>query len=96
MAQLGKIYFTPGGAQLIVTKAGPGKLCDGGVELLMQGAGAYAAGTPAGTQQLALGKRYKSPVGSCEVLINKPGPCDLRYEGAAMELKEAKPLPSSD
>ena len=31
-----------------------------------------------------------------EVLINKPGPCDLRYEGQPMELKEAKPLPSSD
>jgi hypothetical protein len=45
---------------------------------------------------MALGKRYKSSDGSVEVLINKPGPCDLRYEGVAMELKEAKPLPSSD
>lgn len=96
MAQLGKIYVTPGGAQLIVTKAGPGKLCDGEVELLLQGAGGYPAGTQAGAPALALGKRYKSTDGACEVLINKPGPCDLRYEGAAMELKEAKPLPSSD
>jgi hypothetical protein len=30
------------------------------------------------------------------VLVNKPGPCDLRYDGTPMELKEAKPLPSSD
>jgi hypothetical protein len=96
MAQLGKIYITPGGAQLIVTKAGQGLLCDGEVELIMQGSGAYPAGTQAGAQALALGKRYKSADGSCEVLINKPGTCDLRYDGAPMELKEAKPLPSSD
>jgi hypothetical protein len=96
MAQLGKIYLTPGGAQLIVTKAGAGKLSDGDVELLLQSAPPYPAGTQAGSQMLPLGKRYKSADGSCEVLINKPGPCDLRYEGAAMELKEAKPLPSSD
>jgi hypothetical protein len=95
MAQLGKIYLTPGGAQLIVTKAGPGKLTDGDVELILQGS-TYPPGTPAGAQALPLGKRFKSTDGSCEVLINKPGPCDLRYEGAAMELKEAKPLPSSD
>jgi hypothetical protein len=96
MAQLGKIYVTPGGAQLIVTKGGPGKLSDGEVELILQGSGAYPEGTPAGAPLMALGKRYKSSDGSVEVLINKPGPCDLRYEGVAMELKEAKPLPSSD
>ena len=96
MAQLGKIYLTPGGAQLIVTKAGPGKLTDGDVELVQQGSPPYPAGTAAGAQMLPLGKRFKSADGSCEVLINKPGPCDLQYEGAAMELKEAKPLPSSD
>ena len=96
MAQLGKIYITPAGAQLIVTKAGPGPLCDGEVELIMQGSGQYPQGTAAGSQQVALGKRYKSPDGAVEVLINKPGTCDLRYEGAPMELKEAKPLPSSD
>jgi len=97
MAQLGKIYVTPGGAQLIVTKGGPGKLTDGEVELIMQGSGqSYPQGTAAGPQQVALGKRYKSADGAVEVLINKPGTCDLRYEGAPMELKEAKPLPSSD
>src|SRR4029453_1790737 len=49
----------------------------------------------AGTPPLQLGKRYKSPDGAVEILVNKPGPCDLRYEGQPMELKEAKPLPSS-
>ncbi len=97
MAQLGKIYLTPSGAQLIVTKGGPGTLSDGDVPLIMQGAGEkFAEGTPSGSQMMALGKRYRSVDGAVEVLINKPGPCDLRYNGVPMELKEAKPLPSSD
>lgn len=96
MAQLGKIYLTPGGAQIIVTKGGPGTLSDGDVPLQMKDAGAYPAGTQAGTTPVQLGKRYKSVDGAVEVLVNKPGTCDLRYEGQAMELKEAKPLPSSD
>lgn len=96
MAQLGKIYLTPGGAQIIVTKGGPGTLSDGETPLLMKDGGAYPAGTTPGTTPVQLGKRYKSADGAVEVLVNKPGTCDLRYEGQAMELKEAKPLPSSD
>jgi hypothetical protein len=96
-AQLGKIYIAPGGVQLIVTKGGPGTLSDGEVALVTKDSGqAFAAGTAAGATALQLGKRYKSADGAVEVLINKPGTCDLRYEGAAMELKDAKPLPSSD
>jgi hypothetical protein len=95
--QLGKIYLSPGGMQLIVTKGGPGTLSDGTVALLRADAGEkFAGGTSTGTQALQLGKRYKSTDGAVEVLINKPGPCDLRYDGQPMELKEAKPLPSSD
>ena len=96
-AQLGKIYIAPGGVQLIVTKGGPGTLSDGSVALVTKDSGqAFPAGTQAGTTALQLGKRYKSSDGAVEVLINKPGACDLRYEGAPMELKDAKPLPSSD
>jgi hypothetical protein len=95
-AQLGKIYVAPSGAQLIVTKGGPGTLSDGDVPLQLKDAGAFAPGTAAGNGMLQLGKRYKSADGAVEVLVNKPGACDLRYEGQPMELKEAKPLPSSD
>lgn len=96
MAQLGKIYVTPGGAEMIVTKGGPGTLSDGEAALILKGSGAFADGTTAGTTPVQLGKRYKSADGAVEVLINKAGTCDLRYDGVAMELKEAKPLPSSD
>jgi len=97
MTQLGKIYLAPGGMQLIVTKGGPGVLSDGDTPLLRADAGEkFPADTPAGGSALPLGKRYKSADGAVEVLINKPGSCDLRYDGQPMELKEAKPLPSSD
>jgi hypothetical protein len=95
--QLGKIYLSPGGMQLIVTKGGTGTLSDGDVPLLRADSGEkFPSGTPAGAQALQLGKRYKSADGAVEVLVNKPGTCDLRYDGQSMELKEAKPLPSSD
>lgn len=97
MTKLGKIYITPGGAQLIVTKGGSGMLTDGDVPLIPKDSGeTFSEGTKAGAQALSLGKRYKSADGEVEVLINKPGPCDLSYNGQLMELKEAKPLPSSD
>lgn len=96
-ADLGKIYKAPSGAQLIVTKGGPGTLSDGDVPLLRQDSGeSFPDGASAGTGAVQLGKRYKSADEAVEVLINKPGTCDLRYDGAPMELKEAKPLPSSD
>lgn len=95
-AQLGKIYIAPSGAQLIVTKGGPGTLSDGDVPLLQKDSGTFAEGTKAGEGHVQLGKRYKSHDGAVEVLINKAGACDLRYDGVPLELKEAKPLPSSD
>jgi hypothetical protein len=97
MTQLGKIYIAPGGMQLIVTKGGAGVLSDGTTPLLRAD---RARSSPTARRQApprcSLGKRYKSADGAVEVLINKPGPCDLRYEGQPMELKDAKPLPSSD
>src|SRR5262245_50945079 len=96
-AQLGKIYISPGGMQLIVTTGAPGTLSDGDIAPLRGDSGVkFPTGTAVGAQALQLGKRYKSTDGAVEVLVNKPGSCDLRYDGQPMELKEAKPLPSSD
>ena len=54
---------------------------------------APAAGSAGGT---LLGKRYVSAAGDLELLCVKPGEGALAVDGAALSLKEAKPLPSSD
>jgi hypothetical protein len=46
-----------------------------------------------GTQ---LGKRYVNEKGDLELLCTKPGEGSLACGGAAMTIKGAKPLPSSD
>ena len=44
----------------------------------------------------AIGKRYVNEAGDLELLCTKPGDGSLAVGDAAMVLKEAKPLPSSD
>jgi len=46
-----------------------------------------------GTQ---IGKRYVNEAGDLEVLCTKPGEGSLTGGGAALAIKGAKPLPSSD
>jgi len=46
-----------------------------------------------GTQR---GKRYVDESGALEVLCNEPGEGSLSVGDAALEIKGAKPLPSSD
>jgi hypothetical protein len=50
---------------------------------------AFAAGTK-------IGKRYIDAAGSLELLCVKPGKGSLSIGGTALQIKEAKPLPSSD
>lgn len=50
---------------------------------------AFAGGT-------AMGKRYTNADGSIELLCIKPGKGSLAADGVALEVKSAKPLPSSD
>ena len=51
--------------------------------------GGHAEGT-------LLGKRYVHEASGLELLCTKPGEGSLAVDGAALPLKEAKPLPSSD
>lgn len=46
-----------------------------------------------GTQ---IGKRYTNEAGDLEVLCTKPGDGSLAAGGTALQVKGAKPLPSSD
>jgi hypothetical protein len=52
--------------------------------------------SPDAAKGTALGKRYVDEEGSLELLCIKPGEGSLALGGAALRLKEAKPLPSSD
>jgi hypothetical protein len=52
-----------------------------------------AADAAGGTQ---MGKRYVNADESLEVLCTKPGAGSLAADGAALVLKENKPLPASD
>ena len=70
----------------------------GGVPMLAPGdsapgGAALDAGAAQGT---ALGKRYVTAAGDLELLCVKPGKGSLAAGGAALVLKEAKQLPSSD
>lgn len=50
---------------------------------------AFAAGTH-------MGKRYVDNDATLELLCIKPGKGSLSFNGAALKVKDAKPLPSSD
>jgi hypothetical protein len=81
------------------------ELCCGGrplVELAVSSAGGSSdAMAPAptvadGLRGTVLGKRYVDEATGIELLCTKPGSGDLTCDGRLLELKTAKPLPSSD
>jgi hypothetical protein len=70
----------------------------GGREMLAVGAERDAGNTPepgfdSGTQ---LGKRYTDESGALELLCTKGGPSSLSVGEVILQIKDAKPLPSSD
>ena len=95
----GQRYVSPGGAEMIVSKAGgAGELTDGNILLQVKGPTVdFGSETSAeDAPEVTMGKRLTSADGSVSVLITKAGKCDLRLNGEPMELQEAKQLPSSD
>ncbi|MFK7898802.1 MAG: hypothetical protein AB8G23_23415 [Myxococcota bacterium] len=87
-------------SELMVVQAPAGDvdLTCGGAPVVELAADAPAGGAiddahKNGTQ---MGKRYTNEAGDIEVLCTKPGEGSLAIGGTALELKGAKPLPSSD
>ena len=97
-ASVGKRYVAPSGAEVIVTKGGPGELSDGEVPLVVKEQASADLRDASGRSEptITLGKRYKSNDGAVELLVIKPGVCDLRYNGVEMEPLQPKVLPSAD
>jgi len=97
-ASVGKRYVAPSGAEVIVTKGGPGDLSDGEVPLVLkeQATADLRDGSGRSEPVVPLGKRFRSADGEIELLVIKAGVCDLRYNGVAMEVLQPKVLPSAD
>ncbi|TAK99777.1 MAG: hypothetical protein EPO08_15385 [Rhodospirillaceae bacterium] len=51
---------------------------------------------PAFAEGTRVGKRYVDAAGTVELLCVKPGQGSLSMGGVALQVKDAKPLPSSD
>ena len=83
---------------VMVIKAPPGDhlLACGGVE--MGGPSAAVSGEPAADAAggTLIGKRYVNADESLELLCTKGGAGSLALNGVALEVKQAKQLPSSD
>ncbi len=93
----GKRYVSESGAEVIVTRGGASGLSDGETPLLLK-EDATATADPSGRSEplIQLGKRFRSADGEVELLVLKAGVCDLRYDGAPMEIMQPKILPSAD
>ena len=83
---------------VVVAPAGDVNLTCGGAAVVDLAGDAPAGGEidpdhKTGTQ---MGKRYTNEAGDIEILCTKPGEGSLACDGTALEIKGAKPLPSSD
>lgn len=81
--------------EVVIIKYTAGSIQCGGADMSETGGGGaepsadFAGGT-------VMGKRYVDAAGTLELLCVKPGKGTLALDGAALALKEAKPLPASD
>lgn len=83
---------------VVVAPAGDVNLTCGGAPVidLTEDPPAGAAIDPEQKGGTQMGKRYTNEAGDIEILCTKPGEGSLAVDGTALEIKGAKPLPSSD
>lgn len=86
--------------EVMIIKSAPGEhdLHCGGVAMLAPGEAAPAGATadPALAKGTLVGKRYVDADEKYEVLCTKGGEGTLALDGAPLDVKQAKTLPSSD
>jgi hypothetical protein len=82
-------------AEVIVIRAPATRvtLTCGGEPMVAAGGGPREPGAAAGVQ---LGKRYADEALGLELLVTRAGDGPLELDGAPLQLRQAKPLPSSD
>jgi hypothetical protein len=81
---------------LLVKVPAEGALFCGGAPMVAERAGEKGAIDPAFAEGTKMGKRYTDATATLEALCIKPGAGSLSLDGVALQLKDAKPLPSSD
>lgn len=82
--------------EIMVIRAGAGTIECGGAAMSEEkpvAAGALVADLASGS---LMGKRYVDAGGTFELLCVKGGKGSLSVDGAALTIKDAKPLPASD
>lgn len=95
----GRFVSAVSDAQVMVIKAPPGEheLHCGGASMVAGGGGAAGGQLAAGDAgEVLIGKRYVNADESLELLCTKGGKGTLSLNGTALEIKQAKQLPSSD
>ena len=81
---------------IVIRGSGEAVITCGGVELAVDRGPATADPDAALAGGTAPGKRYQTADGSIELLCTKAGKGTLAIDGVPLEIKTAKPLPSSD
>lgn len=83
--------------EVMVIKVGPsGTIECGGAPMVEARGDEKGAVDPAFAEGTKMGKRYTDSAGTFELLCVKAGTGSLGIDGVACQLKDAKPLPSSD
>ena len=83
--------------EIVVVKApASGVVTCGGSPMTEERSGERGAIDPAFAGGSKIGKRYTDEAQTIELLCIKAGAGSLALDGVALQLKEAKPLPSSD
>lgn len=81
---------------MIIKAAAEGEVSCGGAPMVAERTGEKGAIDPAFAEGTKIGKRYVDAAGTIELLCIKPGAGSLAFNGVPLQLKDAKPLPSSD
>jgi hypothetical protein len=81
---------------LLIKAPAEGVLSCGGAPMVAERSGEKDAMDTAFAETTKMGKRYTDATATLEVLCIKPGAGSLSFDGVALQLKDAKPLPSSE
>ena len=90
-----KLKSTVCDTEIMVIRVGAGTFECGGAPMVEK-PGERGTINPAFADGTKIGKRYVDAAGTAELLCVKAGQGSLSMGGVALQVKDAKPLPSSD